>query len=179
MVLTVCPHTWLVWRLQLKKVLIMHHSQTPCPLPALHSKYSPQHPGITPSIYVRTRYPRRRFTFVQNRQNYGSLYSNFNVFRQETRWHEGLDWMAACFARIQFPLNSTLNQIAPSYLNRAIISKDVFANLTSWFNSAFWWQNSNIYLFLWVYFWIKSRYNPSKYISLRNRPNIRIVISHV
>jgi hypothetical protein len=76
---------------------------------------------------------------------------NIQVFRQQTRRQEVLDWIEASITAIQSPLKFLPTQIltftvALKYLNCDTFLKDLFAIFISRFRPTFWWRDSNIYL---------------------------------
>jgi hypothetical protein len=153
-------HPWLdlsnyTWRrVQLMKLLNTQFSPTCSHCISLPSKLFSLAPcSQTPSIYVRPLMSQTlSFTPIHNHmQSYTFAYSNFYVFRQQTRRQKLLDWMVVSITRIQSALNFLLNQfwfvtVGPKYLNCATFSRDPLAIVMSWFCPAFWWRDRSIYL---------------------------------
>jgi hypothetical protein len=78
-------YTW--WRVQVTQLLIMQFPPAFCHFISVRSTYSPQQPPLkrSQSTFLPL-YQRPSFTPIQNqRQNYSSAYSNFYVFREQTR----------------------------------------------------------------------------------------------
>jgi hypothetical protein len=85
-------------RVKVMKLLIMQFSP-----PSYHlSLHGPNVVPKTPSVYVRPLMSDTNFIPVQNhRQNYSFMYTDFYIFRQQTRSHKFLNWMAASITQIQ------------------------------------------------------------------------------
>jgi hypothetical protein len=82
----------------------------------------------TPSVRVPPLCQRQSFATRQNhRHNYSFVYSNFYVFRQQTKRQKVLNRMVTSVIRIQCYFNFLLNQIefvtfVPKYFNISIVS---------------------------------------------------------
>jgi hypothetical protein len=87
-----------MWRTaQVKKLPIMQFSPVTYYFSPLASKYSPQNPVFKrPQSVFFSSYQRPSSIPVQNhRQNYGRVYCNIYVVRQQTRSQKVLNWMVA------------------------------------------------------------------------------------